>query len=168
MREGARQIIRFHPGGDLANQPKVLVDRRALRRKRFDQVVAKRARIVREIDAHAARVMELVVHLAQRCPAKTAIRERREQAPRHAALGDFADRVHTDVPHVSARSAETVCEAAGHVVLLEHQHALAESRQHRRCGHAAHARADHQVIPWPGTRGALAPRLCWLGHASKF
>jgi hypothetical protein len=92
----------------------------------------------------------------ERRPLERAPRERVEDAPGDAVGRDLADRVHADVP-VVAGALELVREAARHVVLLEHQHAPPELREERGRGHAAHPRADHDVVPGPA-RDLLAPR----------
>ena len=110
-----------------------------------------------------------VVDVAQRGPAELAVAQVIERAPEQRALAvDVADVVHADVPLV-AGAMERVGEAAGGVVPLEHQHALAGvARQHRRGGEAAEAAADDDRVPTAGAgigEAVLLVRGADAGHA---
>jgi hypothetical protein len=128
----AREVVAAHRAGDLAHAVQVAVDRPLLGGEGLQEVLAEPLRGVGEVDVQAAGEVELVVDGAERGPLQAVIGEAAQQAAGEAALGDLADGVHADVPVVAAGALEAVGEAAGHVVLLEHEDALAELGEHAR------------------------------------
>src|SRR5690606_36629803 len=100
-------------------------------------------------------------------PGEAPFRETGEQTADHASLGHLSHGVHPDVPAVTG-TLEHVGEPARDVMLLEHEDALAHLAQERGGGHAPHARADDQVVPWalaplPAPRSVLAHAVVYHG-----
>jgi len=109
----------------------VCVDRLAFMRFEGQQILAERFLAVGEFEMNVVGEMEAVVHGAQRCPLKPALRKVVQEPACRSVGCDLPHGMNADVPGIWPPP-EGLRETARDEVLFQHEHAIAQPGKHRR------------------------------------